>query len=179
MIIKYIRHILKQSGLLQADHGGLNSFAIILLVIAFCQKQEEPILPNLHEGVNGEEIVFHSCTRNKWGKNSVQQVKYSFNEDLQKVKEEFAFTNTKSVSQLVIEFLRDFFLNDDIIKTHQIDIRKGGYIEEETDEYSYIDIVEPFTEGARVGKGCRKDSYYPQTYTRFAFEFLSNVIGCI
>jgi hypothetical protein len=44
------------------------------------------------------------------------------------------------------------------------------------DMYTLFDIVEPFDETARVGKGCRKDSHHPKMYTRFAFDFCKSIV---
>jgi len=177
-MIKYLRHIFKQSGLLQGDQGCLNSYSIVLLVIAFCQSQEKPILPNLQENEVKNDLIFFSTTKNKYGRVQCKEVKYNLNEDIQKIKKEFGFNNSKPVSQLVIEFLVDLFLKSDITSNNKIDIRKGGYLKEPTDAYSYIDIVEPFTPDAKVAQGCRKDSHHPQAYTRFVYDFLSNFVDC-
>ncbi|CAI2384559.1 unnamed protein product [Moneuplotes crassus] len=176
IMVKYIRHIFKESGLLQGDQGCLNSYSIVLMVIAFCQSQEDPILPNLQEGAKDNDLIFYTTTKNRYGRAQVKEVKYSLNEDFETFKKEFGFKNKKTVAQLVAEFLIDFFLKGDIIKTHQIDIKKGGFFEGPTDMYSYIDIVEPLTPDAKVGQGCRKDSHHPQAYTQFVYSFLQNVV---
>lgn len=175
IMIKYLRHIFKEAGLLQGDQGCLNTYSIVLMVIAFCQNQEDQILPNLQENTGEESITFYSTTKNRYGRVQVKEVKYALNEDLEKVKESFDFKNTKSVSQLVIEFLIDFFLQDKLIHSHQVDISKGGFLKTPTDMYSYIDIVEPFTPDAKVGMGCRKDSHHPKAYTQFVYNFLENI----
>lgn len=175
IVVKYLRNILKQAGLLQGDQGCLNSYSIILMVIAFFQSQEEPILPNLQKDNNEGSLLFYATTKNKFGKVQCKEVKYNLSESLDQVKEKFKFNNTKSVSQLVLEFLDFYFLTPKTAES-RVDISKGGFTSEPTDEYSFLDIVEPFTSDARVAMGCRKSSPHPLAYQRFAFDFISAVL---
>jgi hypothetical protein len=145
------------------------------MVIAFCQLQDEPILPNLQKDSNGSNLVFYATTKNKYGKVQCKEVKYNLSESLDKVKEGFNFNNTKSVSELVLEFLDFYFLTPKTTDL-RVDISKGGFTNEPTDEYSFLDIVEPFTTDARVGVGCRKKSPHPSAYQRFAYDFISSVL---
>jgi DNA polymerase sigma len=69
IMIKYLRHIFKQSGLLFSDQGCLSTYSIILMVIAFLQNQSDPILPNLQEKAeNNKDVAFYSVTKNKFGR---------------------------------------------------------------------------------------------------------------
>lgn len=176
IMVKYLRILLKKAGLLFGDQGCLSSYSIILMVIAFLQNQEDPVLPNLQNKPGSQGEVFYYVSKNRFGRVHCKEVKANLNEDFEKLKKEFDCKNTKGVAQLVIEFLEYYFLNPTTAKP-QIDVSKGGYVDTETDEYSLFDIVEPFNETARVGQGCRKDSHHPDSYTKFAFDFLSNVVG--
>jgi len=146
-------------------------------VIAFLQNQDDPVLPNLQDkSKDKKDLNFYSVTKNRYGRGSCIKVRSNVNDDLAEIKKTFVTKNTKPVAQLVLEFLDYYFLSPDIYMP-QIDISKGGFIDTETDRYTFLDIVEPFNEGARVGAGCRNDSFLPHTYTKFAFGFCSSLVN--
>ena len=103
------------------------------MVIAFFQSQEEPILPNLQKDCVDSNLVFYATTKNKFGRVQCKEVKYNLSESLDQLKEEFKFANTKSVSQLVVEFLDFYFLTPKTTES-RVDISKGGFTDEPTDD---------------------------------------------
>ena len=112
IMITYLRSLFKKSNLLHGDQGSLSSYCIILMVIAFLQNQEDPILPNLQEVKDSKNSkVFYSINRNKFGRVDAREIKADLIEDLNDLQKAFVSKNTKSVAQLVIEFLQFFFLN--------------------------------------------------------------------
>lgn len=111
IMIKYLRYLFKNAGLLYGDQGCLSSYSIILMVIAFLQSQKEPVLPNLQDQVKPSDLEFFSVTKNKYGKVNCTEVKSNIYENLKELKKTFQSKNTKSVAQLVLEFLDFYFLD--------------------------------------------------------------------
>uniref|UniRef100_A0A7S3J5U9 Poly(A) RNA polymerase mitochondrial-like central palm domain-containing protein n=1 Tax=Euplotes harpa TaxID=151035 RepID=A0A7S3J5U9_9SPIT len=176
IMIKYLRTLLKQSGLLNGEQGCLSSYCIILMVIAFLQQQEEPVLPNLHQGAMADtDKTFYAVSSNKFGRMDCKEIKFALNEDLKQVGESFASKNTKTVAQLVIEFLRFYFLNSEGVMPI-IDVSRGGFVFKDTDKLALFDIVEPLDPSSKVGLGCRKDEHHAASYVKFAFDFCKNIV---
>ena len=111
IMITYLRTLFKNAELTHSYQGRMfSSFWLILMIIAFLQNQEEPILPNLQECTDGAKI-FYSISKNDNGETIWREVKAEFIEDLNKIHEVFASNNTKSVAQLAVEFFQYYFIN--------------------------------------------------------------------
>ena len=179
ILIKYVRYVLKGAGLLVSDQGCLSSYAIILMVVAFLQAQDSPILPNLFsDKYDKTPLTFYNVSSNKFKRVSVDAIQAQFTENLADVRKQFESSNEKSVGELVLEFFQFYFLRPEGYQMKQIDItHDGGFSEEVPDSKPLFDIVEPLFKSNRVGVGCHKDSHHTESYRKFAYEFCANVIN--
>lgn len=177
IMIKYIRFLLKEAGLLASDQGCLSSYSIVMMIIALLQTQDDPVVPNLFSKKSDDSsITFNNVSITKYHKVNVTEVKADFEEDLNEVKKHFSSTNTKSVAQLVVEFFQYYFLRPSDYVFPQIDIRKGGFSSDAADPKPLFDIVEPMLSSSRSGQGCYRDSNHTESYRKFAFDFCQSVI---
>lgn len=165
----FIKFWLKHWRLIGADNGYISSYAVQIMIIAFCQGGiDPPLLPNLQE-YNKDEKKHYKYYLSRTS-NDVFQANCYFVSEYESLIEKMHQNhgvNKLSTAELVYKFF-EFYSNEEIYEK-LIDIKSGGFIPKLNKEDKVaFSILDPFQVEHNPGQSLKSHSLsYKTTVTKF------------